>query len=143
MDHQFIARCLLTFLGAVQGVATLAIDLNHTHATNPQWLGHARFHLVWQDMESFLICVLAVALTWWPAHYEQCFYLAAILTAIPMLGFLAAFAGRKLYGGALSDPNGIAPARVAVLGKVRQIDLNLAAVIVGMAALAGILTIYS
>ncbi len=37
MDHRNIARVLLSLLCAVQGLATLGIDLNRTHATNPKW----------------------------------------------------------------------------------------------------------
>ena len=47
-DHILLARILftLTTLGWSRG--TVIADFNKTHATNPQWTGHARFHVVWQ-----------------------------------------------------------------------------------------------
>ena len=41
MTNQTIARDLLAILCCLQGLTTLAIDLNRTHATNPEWPGHA------------------------------------------------------------------------------------------------------
>jgi hypothetical protein len=41
-----------------------------------------------------------------------------------MLSCLGAFFCRKIYGGALSDPDGVPPARIAVFGLGRRIDLK-------------------
>ena len=144
MTHFEIARSLLALLCGAQGLATLAIDLNHTHATNPQWPRHARFHLVWQTISYALLSLLEVALVLTPGPLrEQRFYLAAILASIPMLGFLAAFFWRRMYGGALANPNGIAPARIAVLGSELQIDLNLAAEVAALLLLLAIVALFS
>ena len=92
-----IARLLLSVLCGAQGVATLAIDLNRTHAANPEWLRHARFHLVWQAVSYALLSVLEVALIVAPGPLErERFYLAAILACIPMVSCLAAFFTRKI-----------------------------------------------
>jgi hypothetical protein len=80
VTHLSIARDLLAVLCGMQGVATFAIDLNHTHATNPLWLRHARFHLVWQAISYALLSLFEVALVL--AHgpfLELRFYLAAVL----------------------------------------------------------------
>ena len=92
MTNQAIARDLLAALCLLQGLATLAIDLNRTHATNPHWPGHARFHLVWQTAAFAWLAVLEVplVLVGGPLQ-EQRFYLAAILASIPMFGFFSAF----------------------------------------------------
>ena len=144
LDHQIIARGLLALLCAFQGLATLAIDLNHTHATNPEWPRHARFHLVWQDISVFLLSALDVALICWRGPYvKQRFYLAAVLTSVPMLAFLLAFISRKTYGGSLSDPNGISPARIAIFDTRLRVDLNLLAEIAALLTLVVILVIYA
>jgi hypothetical protein len=92
VTHVAIARGLLALLCGTQGVATLAIDLNRSHASNPQWPGHARFHLVWQVISYALLSLLEVALVLVAGPYrEQRFYLAAILAGIPMLSCLVAF----------------------------------------------------
>jgi len=84
VTHVSIARGLLAILCGAQGAATLGIDLNRTHATNPRWPGHARFHLVWQAASYAFLSLLEVALVLaagpWP---EQRFYLAAIRRVSP------------------------------------------------------------
>ena len=143
MTHQAIARDLLAALCAVQGLATLAIDLNRTHATNPEWPGHARFHLVWQTAAFAWLALLEVVLVLVSGPFdEQRFYLAAVLAAIPMLGFFTALIARSFYKGTLSDPNGIPPATITVRGSSLRIDLNLVAEILAVLALAAIIAIY-
>jgi hypothetical protein len=141
LEHRTIARCLLAVFCGCQAIATPAVDLSRTHATNPAWPRHARFHLVWQVVTVVLMSVLEVALIWWPGPYEeQRFYLTLMVTSVPLLAFLIALIGRTAYDGALSDANGIQPTRLAVFGKIIQFDLNLvvvtAALIVLMATLA-------
>jgi hypothetical protein len=122
-----LAEVALTFLCVVQAIATVAIDLNRTHATNPLWPGHARFHLVWQSSTVVLLSVVGLFLIWHRGPCEaQRFYLAALLAALSPLGFLTAFISRRLFAGTLSDPNGIRPARLWLLGSLRTIDVNLA-----------------
>jgi len=141
MDHATVARALLSFLCAVQGIATMVIDLNRTHATNPDWPGHARFHLVWQIAMAAILAALELALLWWrgPAE-EQRFYLALFLAGAPSIAFLIALLCRKRYGGSLSDPNGIPRARIPMFNA--HADLNLAAVISTLLSLTAILEIY-
>ncbi len=143
MAHEAIARWLLALLCGAQGAATLAIDLNRTHATNPMWPKHARFHLVWQAISYGMLSLLEIALILTPGPFpEERFYLAALLASIPIFSCLAAFAWRRIYGGALSDPNGIPPAIVVVLGSELHIDLNLTAEVVALFMLLGILALF-
>jgi len=121
----------------------LAIDLNRTHATNPEWPGHARFHLVWQVATVAGLALLEVVLVLASGPFqEQRFYLAAVLAGIPMLSFFAAFIAHGIYKGSLSDPNGMQPATIQVRGSSLRVDLNLAAETCGMLALAVIVAIY-
>ena len=143
MTHQAMARDLLAALCCLQGLATLAIDFNRTHATNPEWPGHARFHLVWQVMTIAGLTLLEVVLVLGSGPFqEQRFYLAAVLAGIPMLSFSAALITRCIYKGALSDPNGMQPAIIKVRGSSLRVDLNVVAELCGLLALAVIIALY-
>jgi hypothetical protein len=143
LSHVVLARIALSLLCALQGLATLAIDFNRTHATNPTWTGHARFHVVWQGFSVVLMSVLELALIWFPGHYQKdAFYLAVLLTAVSPAAFVVALAGRKIFGGTLWDPNGIPPVRPTILGVRRSIDLNVAAVVAALVCLGIIIAIY-
>ena len=134
---------LLALLAALQGLATLAIDLTRTHAKNPEWLGHARFHVVWQSANVALFAMLTEYVLWTNyAPEEVRFHLAALMTAIPMLGFLAALFPRRAYGGTLYDSNGIRPLVITFRGSRLEIDLNLVAVITGLAVLSVLLLLH-
>ena len=37
---------LFTLMTTGWAVATVIVDFNNTHATNPKWTPHARFHVV-------------------------------------------------------------------------------------------------
>ncbi len=143
MTNQVIARDLLASPCFVQGLATLAIDLNRTHATNSDWPGHARFHLVWQAATYAWLALFEIVLVLANGPFqEQRLYLAAILAGIPMLSFFAALIWLRKYRGALSDPNGIRPVIIAARGSVFRIDLNLVTEAGGLLALAAIVTLY-
>lgn len=119
------ARAAVTGVALGQGIMPIFIDLNRTHATHPMWPGHARFHVVWQTAAAALFGALETALIWWPgpAAAER-FYLAALLAELPLLGFLAAMATRRWYGGTLHDPLGITPVRIPLGGRVLMVDMN-------------------
>jgi hypothetical protein len=139
----FLAKVTLTAIAAGQGLAPLFIDLNRTHATHPQWTGHARFHVVWQTFAATLSAAVTLALIWWSGHAEnQRFYLAAVLTAIPLAGFLIALWSRPLYGGTLHDPHGIPPLRIRTRAGVVELDLNAAIVTLAVILLTGAVILY-
>jgi hypothetical protein len=138
MTAAFVARWIVTAIAAGQGIAPVFIDLNRTHATNPLWPGHARFHLVHQVFTLLPVAALEVALLWWPGRTMQGrFYVAALLTATPLAGFFVATLARPLYRGTLHDPNGIQPQRVRVGSRTIVIDMNLAIVTVAAVLLIG------
>lgn len=139
MGHHGIERLLLSALAGVQGLASLFIDLNRTHAANPSWVGHARFHVVWQVFTSALLALVTLALLWWTGPYpDERFYLAALLTSFPMLGFIFALVTRSLYGGTLHDPIGIPPAKLRIGGRLREFDMNAVIVFVALAILIAV-----
>ena len=60
-----------------------------------------------------------------------------------MLSFFAAFIARGKYKGTLSDPNGMQPLKITVLGSSPRVDLNLVAETCGLLAPAVIIALYS
>ena len=101
------------------GLVPLLADLNATHATNPKWSPHARFHVVTQVLTGAAIAGLALYLLWSPGIDRAtgaC--LAATLSGCVLGAFFASAALRAFFGGALSDADG-------GMAKVRHIDLNL------------------
>lgn len=143
MTHSSIARGLLALLCGLQGLGTLVIDLGHSHATNPEWIRHARFHVVWQVIDAVLLSIVELLLILSPGPFpDERFYLAAILASVPMLGFFGAWIGRRIYGGALSDPNGIQPVRIVVFGSERHIDLSLVTEAVALGMLLAIVLLF-
>lgn len=144
MDHHSLARVLLALLCALQGAGTALIDLNRTHATHPGWMGHARFHLVWQTATILLLSLIEIALVVMPGPMmNKRFYIAAVLAGAPMLGFFAALSAHRLYHGTLSDPGGIPPVVWRVRGAQLKIDLNVVTEIAGAISLSAIIVIYN
>lgn len=134
---------MLAAFCAIQGVATIALDLNRTHAAHPQWLGHARFHVVWQTGTIAALAIVEVSLLSFNSLREtERFYLAALLASLPIFGFFAALLSRRLYGGTLSDPGGIPPLDIRVRGRQTRIDMNLVAEIAGALTVATLVVIF-
>lgn len=121
----------------------MALDLNRTHAAHPQWLGHARFHVVWQAVTVLVLAILEISLLGLPGPFvAERFYVVAVLACTPMVAFFAALVTRNLYGGKLSDPCGIPPARFRLHGRDVQIDLNLIAEIAGVITVVVLVGVY-
>ena len=132
MSADFLARMMVSAVAAGQGVTPLFIDLSRTHATNPLWPGHARFHVVDETVVMTSMATVEIALLWWGAPDSRfIFYLVALLTALPICGFLIAAITRKLYGGTLRDPNGVKALHLHIGDHTREIDVNLVLVIAG------------
>lgn len=132
MSAPLLARLMVTAVAVGQGVTPLLIDLNRTHATNPLWTGHARFHVVQQTFALTAFALIEIVLLWWINPGSQLlFRLAALLTAIPIIAFLIATVARKRYGGTLHDPNGIRPVAVRMSRTTYDIDVNIVLIIAG------------
>jgi hypothetical protein len=143
MTAAFFARAVVTAIAGGQGIAPVFIDLNRTHATNPLWAGHARFHLVQQVFTLLLAAAIEVALLWYPgAALHARFYLAALLTATSLAGFLVAVCTRTLYGGTLHDRNGMQPVRLRIGSRLVVFDLNVPVVLVATVVLLGAVLLF-
>lgn len=135
-DGNLIARILLTVATLGYGLVTIKADFNGTHATNPKWTPHARFHVVWQILSYSGIAVVALSLIWLdgPLPRERLYLAAALALAVYGAFFLAALS-RPFYGGTLFDDNGYPPFEAPV-GPGKW-DVNVTAFSVLTAMLAG------
>jgi hypothetical protein len=120
-----IARILLTLTALGYSAITIIADLNKTHASNPLWTPHARFHLVWQVLSYSGIGLISLYLIWasGPLPIERLYLVAALAVAI-YGGFFGAVFSRPAYGGGLYDNNGY-PSFPAPIGpKTWLLDVN-------------------
>lgn len=139
---QTIARILLTLSVLGYALVTIKADFNKTHATNPNWTPHARFHVVWQILSYAGVGLVALYLIWidGPNPIER-LWIAAALSAAVYGAFFAAVVSRPVYGGALYDQNGYLPFRPPIGPAQWRWDVNVTAftilstiMLVGMAA---------
>jgi hypothetical protein len=136
-DYNLLARLLLTLVTLGYGLATVFADFNKTHATNPQWTPHARFHVVWQICSYVGFGLLALALIWWPGPYAtERLYLVAIMAAIVYAAFFVAVFAMPIYGGAAYDNNGYQPFAAPVPLIAKRWDVNITAFCIQVALLA-------
>jgi hypothetical protein len=109
-DTHLLARILLTVATLGYGLVTIKADFNATHATNPLWTPHARFHVVWQVLSYAGVGLIALGLIWIRGEQEMArLYLAGGLAAAMYGGFFLALVSRPAYGGVLYDENGYLP----------------------------------
>ena len=119
----FIAKVLISITAFGLGIIAPLIDFNESHASNPLWTGHARYHLVWQ------VCALAatgyfVVFLLWIAPSFSNLLIAITLVFIWLISFWIALLSMSLYGGNLNDVNGVPPVHIKLLGKSYELDRN-------------------
>lgn len=128
MYQMIAAQTLLSLVTlGYSAIPTLA-DFNRTHATNPLWTPHARFHVVWQVSSYIGLAAVALALIWWPGPLAvERLWLALGMAVAVYGGFYAALFSMKLYGGTNYDENGYVPVYKTILGKRVGFDANITA----------------
>ena len=125
-DQTLVSWLLFTLVAVMISVGPIFADFNKTHATNPLWTPHARFHVVWQVLSQTGVSLVILYLLWNDAaDYMVHIWIAAVLNYIWIASFFATLATMPLYGGALKDVNGIKPFRFNILGTVYLVDTNL------------------
>ena len=125
-DHFLLARILLTLVTLGYSLATVFADFNKTHATNPLWTPHARFHVVWQISSYVGFGLLALALTWWPGSLAtERLYLVATMGAVVYVAFFVAVFAMPVYGGEAYDKNGYMPFAAPVPVIAKRWDVNI------------------
>jgi hypothetical protein len=103
-------RIVMTVATAIYGFVPPFADFDATHALNPLWPGHARYHVVWQVIITFWLAVLGLFLLWTKSTERKfATKISFLLGLIVLGGFLCNAAVRHLYGGALTDANGVPP----------------------------------
>lgn len=136
-DHILIARVLFTLATIGWAALTVVADFNKTHATNPKWTPHARFHVVWQISSYVGFGLMALALIWAPGPYPvERLYLVAVMGAIVYAAFFVALAAMPLYGGAAYDKNGYQPFKAPVPLFADKWDANITAFSIQLVILA-------
>jgi len=127
-DHILLARVLLTLMTAGWAFATVIADFNNTHATNPKWTPHARFHVVWQISSYVGFGLLSLALIWGPGPLAlERLYLVAVMGAIVYGAFFVALLAMPVYGGKVTDTNGYKtfPAPVPLIAKKWDVNITI------------------
>ena len=116
-------------------------DTNNTHATNPSWTGHARYHVVWQVSSYVYVAILMLYLVWTAGGDTKPLWIATITAACMYAGFWTAYASRPVYGGWLVDKvNGVPDFNWHLLGLRFRTDANvslftLAVIVLGVTAI--------
>jgi len=125
-DQTLASRLLFTLVAVTISVGPMFADFNKTHATNPLWTPHARFHVVWQVLSQAGISLVILYLLWTDAaDYMVHIWVAATLNYVWGASFYATLAAMPIYGGALKDVNGIKPFRFNIFGTIYLVDTNL------------------
>lgn len=99
-----LARLLLTATALGFGLAPFVTDLSMSHAFNPHWPAHARFHTVWLVLVLAALALVMLVMTWRgkPAEARANLAVAVALGWTALAPFGLAVLAMPAYGGALA-----------------------------------------
>ena len=111
-DENLILRIVYSLVSILLVVGMSFADFNKTHATHPDWPGHARFHVVWQVLSYYPISIMNLFILWisipdFYYPYQLYFWLFWYFTFLGTFIFTATL--MPIYGGTLSDRGGRKP----------------------------------
>jgi len=111
-DANSICRVIFTIISIGLTVGPTMADFNKTHATHPDWPGHARFHVVWQVLGFYPITIMNIVILWFYIPdfyypYQLYFWLFWYFTFIG--SFIITALAMPIYNGSLSDKGGRTP----------------------------------
>lgn len=135
-----LTKILLTVVTLGYSAVPTFFDSNATHATNPGWDTHARFHVVWQVSSYVYVAILALYLIWTAGTDTWPLWQATLLAAFAYGGFWTAVLFRSVYGGTLVSKTNPVPAFTwNIGGRTIQTDANVTlftplALLVGLCA---------
>ena len=121
MEATLISSLLVSAVAVMIMIGPAVADFNATHATNPLWTPHARFHVVWQVFTNSTVAALSLYLLW----VADAFWLAAFLNTVWFGSFFLTLAVMSRFEGALADVNGIKPFIWRFGGREVKVDTNL------------------
>lgn len=120
-----LTQILLTAAAAGYSLIPVLADFNKTHATNPAWDPHARFHIIWQVSSYVGVAAIALYLIWFGPADKQRLWLALCLAVCMYGGFFTAVSTMRWYKGTLFSDNGILPLTLKLGGGEIKADANL------------------
>ncbi len=125
-EENLLPRILMTITAIALAFGPAIADFNKTHATNPLWPPHARFHVVWQVITNSSLCLMMLYIIWTPIveQYHLQLFVAAIVQGAILLPIYVTIACMGLFGGALKDVNGLRPFTFNIGGKIIKLDTN-------------------
>ena len=121
---ELTAKILITLVAVATGIGPMRADFNRTHATNPLWPPHARFHVVWQVLTQTGVSMFILYFLW-IANFGGHVLLAGLMNFNWGLTFYLTLFNMKRFDGSLSDTNGIKPFRFKIGQSVHLVDTNL------------------
>ena len=128
LEYMFIGKILFSFVAFGLSFMPLLVDFNESHATNPLWTGHARFHLVWQVTALTMTGLIVILLLWvFPSVSNT--IISIVLLYIWLICFFIAWLAMPIYGGKPNDVNGVPPVNMNFFGKQYEVDRNLQGIV--------------
>ena len=128
LEYMFIGKILFSFVAFGLSFMPLLVDFNESHATNPLWTGHARFHLVWQVTALTMTGLIVILLLWvFPSVSNT--IISIVLLYIWLICFFIAWLAMPIYGGKPNDVNGVPPVNINFFGKQYEVDRNLQGIV--------------
>ena len=101
---ELLGLLIMTLAILMYGLIPIFADFNSSHATNPYWSPHARFHVVTQVLTTSAIALVALVLIWIPSSNRALLVcISVIMSSCVLGGFFLSTLFKSFYGGELSD----------------------------------------
>ncbi len=125
-EQNLLSRILMTITALGLAIGPAVADFNKTHATNPLWPPHARFHVVWQVLTNSSLSLFMLFVLWTPLveQYDLQLILVAIIQLTILVPIYVTMATMGVFGGALKDVNGLKPYKFNIGGNQIEVDTN-------------------
>ena len=105
-----LGRIIMTLATLMYGVIPPLVDLTESHVFHPDWMPHARMHMVWLLGTNTAIAGVAIYLLWLhKSGLAVGVHLAGVLGLCVYGGFMLSAFTTPLYGGSMSDAGGMPP----------------------------------